>query len=90
MARVYLIRHASPRIEPGLPPARWRLSPYGIEESRRLAAAAADSRGIEALYSSVKAKATATAAIIALARGACGVVGLENRGAFLSNAAPPG
>ncbi|MDE3096724.1 MAG: histidine phosphatase family protein [Chloroflexota bacterium] len=63
MSRIYLVRHASPRVEPATPARAWGLSPRGLDEARRLAAAARR-WGIAALYSSAEAKAAATAAII--------------------------
>ncbi len=63
MTRIYLIRHASPRVEPGNPASGWRLSPAGIEEANALAEIARP-WGIDALYSSVEPKAQSTAGII--------------------------
>jgi hypothetical protein len=63
VTRIYLVRHASPRVEPGVPASRWRLSPAGIEEAYLLADIARTWQ-IDALYSSVEPKAQSTAAII--------------------------
>ncbi len=68
MSALYLIRHASPQIEPARPAQAWQLSPRGIEEARRLAEAA-QGWGILALYSSVEPKAKATALILGDALG---------------------
>ena len=63
MRLLYLIRHASPNIQPNVPSEQWTLSERGIEEARALARIAAD-WGLEAVYSSVEPKAQATALII--------------------------
>ena len=63
MSRIYLVRHASPRVEPATPARAWGLSPRGVDEAHRLAGAAR-TWGIAALYSSAEPKAAATAAII--------------------------
>jgi broad specificity phosphatase PhoE len=68
MRAIYLIRHASPVIQPGDPARDWPLSDRGIAEAQALAGAAAD-WGIEALYSSSEAKARGTALIIGDAIG---------------------
>jgi broad specificity phosphatase PhoE len=68
MTRIYLIRHASPRVEPGVPASQWHLSPQGIEEAHLLAEIARTWQ-IAALYCSVEPKAQTTAAIIADAVG---------------------
>lgn len=63
MKHLYLIRHASPNIQPNVPSEQWTLSERGIEEARALAQIAAG-WGLEAVYSSVEPKAQATALII--------------------------
>ena len=63
MRLLYLIRHASPNIQPNVPSEQWTLSERGIEEARALARIAAD-WGLEAVYSSVEPKAQATALIV--------------------------
>lgn len=68
MERLYLIRHASPSVQPHAPSEQWTLSERGIEEARRLASIAA-SWGLAAVYSSVEPKAQATALIIGDAAG---------------------
>ena len=74
MRQLYLIRHASPIIQPGDPARDWPLSERGITEAQTMAGAAAD-WGIEALYCSSEAKARGTALIIGDAIGlAPGVV----------------
>jgi broad specificity phosphatase PhoE len=64
MTRVYLVRHASPAVRPGTRPSTWQLSERGIEEARSLADIAGG-WGLTVIYSSVEAKASATAAVIA-------------------------
>ena len=68
MRRLYLVRHASPSIQPNIPSGQWTLSDRGIEEARRLASIAAG-WGLAAVYSSVEPKAQATALIIGDAAG---------------------
>ena len=68
MPFIYLVRHASPQVDPHQSPRIWRLSPRGVEEARALAQVARD-WGLAALYSSVEPKASATAAIIGDAAG---------------------
>jgi len=63
MPLLYLVRHASPQVEPRVPAPEWRLSARGIEEARALAEVAAGWR-LAAVYSSVEPKASATASII--------------------------
>jgi len=60
---VYLIKHASPSIEPNVRAERWRLSERGIEEARGLAEAA-ERWEVQSLYASSEPKASATALII--------------------------
>jgi len=68
MRLLYLVRHASPQIQPELPSRDWVLSERGIAEAQTLAGAAAD-WALEALYSSSETKARATALIIGDAVG---------------------
>jgi broad specificity phosphatase PhoE len=68
MRALYLIRHASPIVQPSEPPRDWQLSDRGIAEAQTLASTAAD-WGIEALYCSSEAKARGTALIIGDAIG---------------------
>jgi probable phosphoglycerate mutase len=68
MARVYLVRHASPTVRPGTRPSTWHLSERGIEEARALAETARD-WGLTAIYSSVEPKASSTASVIGDAVG---------------------
>jgi broad specificity phosphatase PhoE len=63
MPRIYLVRHASPQVDPSIPAPAWRLSPRGIAEARALAEIAV-TWGIATLYGSVEPKASATASII--------------------------
>ena len=64
MTRIYLLRHASPAVQPGQAPSTWRLSERGIEEARTLAVIARSWK-LTAIYSSAQPKASGTAAIIA-------------------------
>ncbi len=63
MRRLYLIRHASPRIQPAVPTREWPLSERGVEEAQEIARAAV-TWGLRAVYSSFEPKARATAAIV--------------------------
>jgi len=63
MRLVYLVRHASPVIQPTAPAEEWRLSDRGIEEARALGEAAR-SWGLRAVYSSPEPKAMSTALLI--------------------------
>ena len=78
MRALYLIRHASPNVQPNVPPAQWNLSERGIEEATRLASMAR-AWVLRALYASTEAKARATALIVgeACGLGATVVQGLE-------------
>ena len=78
MRALYLIRHASPNVQPNVPAVDWTLSDRGIAEAERLAETAR-SWGLRALYSSAEAKAKATALIIgeACGLGAAVVQGVE-------------
>lgn len=66
--RLFLVRHASPRVDPHTDPASWPLSARGREEARALAGIAAR-RGIEAIYTSSERKAADTALAIAATTG---------------------
>ncbi len=63
MRLLYLIRHATPLIQPQEPTWLWPLSERGIDEAHRLADVAAAWR-LRALYTSNERKAEATALII--------------------------
>ena len=78
MRALYLIRHASPNVQPHVPAAEWTLSERGIEEAVHLAETAR-SWGLRALYTSGEAKARATALLVgeACGIGANVVQGLE-------------
>jgi broad specificity phosphatase PhoE len=78
MRALYLIRHASPNVQPNVPAVEWTLSDRGIAEAERLAETAR-SWGLRALYASTEAKARATALMIGDACGlnAAVVQGLE-------------
>jgi broad specificity phosphatase PhoE len=68
MRQLYLIRHASPAIQPNVPSEQWTLSERGIEEARELATVAT-TWGLQAVYSSTEPKAQATALILGDAVG---------------------
>jgi broad specificity phosphatase PhoE len=68
MRRLYLVRHASPAIQPNVASEQWTLSDRGIEEARALARIAS-TWDLAAVYSSVEPKAQATALIIGDAAG---------------------
>lgn len=68
MRPIYLIRHASPQIQPELPARAWPLSKRGIDEARALAGLARG-WGLQALYTSAEPKARATALLVAEATG---------------------
>jgi broad specificity phosphatase PhoE len=78
MRTLYLIRHASPVLQPNVPSAEWTLSERGITEAGQLAKLAGD-WGIRAVYTSAQPKAKATALILGEACGlpASVVDGLE-------------
>jgi broad specificity phosphatase PhoE len=69
MARIYIIRHASPAIQPTTPAVDWPLSERGVGEAQRLATIAA-AWHLQALYASVEHKAQSTALIVG---DACGL-----------------
>jgi broad specificity phosphatase PhoE len=64
MKLVYLIKHATPLVQPGIPAEEWQLSATGVEEARLLAKASTG-WALGAVYSSVEAKAIATASFMA-------------------------
>jgi broad specificity phosphatase PhoE len=64
MRLVYFIRHASPAIQPAVPPEEWVLSPRGVDEARALARIAAG-WDLKAIYSSREPKTMSTALILA-------------------------
>ena len=68
MRHLYLVRHASPAIQPNVPAEQWTLSERGIEEARALTRIAA-TWNLAAVYSSVEPKAQATALVIGDAVG---------------------
>ena len=78
MRALYLIRHASPNVQPNVPAVDWTLSDRGIAEAERLGETAR-SWGLRALYTSTESKAKATALIVgeACGLGAAVVQGLE-------------
>jgi broad specificity phosphatase PhoE len=69
MRRLYLVRHASPLIQPDQPSREWVLSDRGIAEAQALATTAAG-WGIEAVYCGSEPKMRATALILGDATGA--------------------
>jgi probable phosphoglycerate mutase len=68
MRLLYLIRHATPAVQPNVPAVEWPLSDRGIEEARGIAAKA-EAWGLQALYASREAKARSTALVIGDAVG---------------------
>jgi len=64
MRHLYLVRHATPAVQPNVPAIEWPLADRGIEEARALAETA---RGwhLRAIYASREPKAQSTALIIA-------------------------
>jgi len=68
MRQLFLIRHASPVIQPDMPAREWPLSERGIEEAQALAKVA-QTWELEAIYTSSEAKAQSTGLIIADALG---------------------
>jgi broad specificity phosphatase PhoE len=63
MRQLYLIRHASPLVQPDRPSREWPLSDRGIEEAQALAKVA-NTWGLGALYTSSEAKARSTGLVI--------------------------
>ena len=61
MARLTLVRHGRPVIDPDLPAAAWTLDPDGLPSLRRLRLSLPDDA---AWFSSPEPKATATAAVL--------------------------
>jgi probable phosphoglycerate mutase len=68
MRPLYLVRHASPLIDPNQPARDWPLSERGIAEAQALARAAAG-WGLQSIYTSSEAKARSTGLIIGDAAG---------------------
>jgi broad specificity phosphatase PhoE len=69
MRRVYLVRHASPAVRPGVPTREWTLSDRGIDEARALARVAA-AWELRAVYCGDEPKMRATALVLAEPSGA--------------------
>lgn len=69
MRRLYLVRHASPTVEPGRPSREWMLSERGVEEARTLGAKAA-AWGLGAIYCGSEPKMRSTALLLGDATGA--------------------
>lgn len=69
MRRLYLVRHASPMVQPDQPSREWVLSDRGIAEAQALATTGA-AWGIEAVYCGSEPKMRATALILGDATGA--------------------
>lgn len=63
MREVFLIRHATPTVQPTTPSRDWGLSPAGVSEARELAGRAR-SWGMTALYTSSEPKAQSTALLL--------------------------
>ena len=72
MRRLILIKHSLPVIDPGVPPAKWRLGDEGRRRAGLLAEAVAG-MGVASLYSSDEPKAVETSQAISRATG------LDNR-----------
>jgi broad specificity phosphatase PhoE len=68
MRQLFLIRHASPQIQPDVPAREWQLSERGIEEAQALAKVA-PSWEVRAVCTSSEPKAQSTGLIIADALG---------------------
>lgn len=68
MRLLYLVRHASPAVQPNVPAQEWALSERGIEEARALGEVV-KGWGVQALYSSTEKKAEATALLMGDAVG---------------------
>jgi broad specificity phosphatase PhoE len=64
MRRVYLIRHASPAVQPGVSSREWNLSERGVEEARALARVAAD-WDLRGIYCGSEPKMRTTALLLA-------------------------
>lgn len=63
MRELYLIRHATPAVQPNVPAPEWPLSDRGIEEARTLASTA-KGWGLKAIYASGEPKTQSTALVI--------------------------
>ncbi|MDP9236451.1 MAG: phosphoglycerate mutase family protein [Chloroflexota bacterium] len=64
MRVVYLVKHASPAVQPNVAAHQWELHAGGIEEAKQLGLVARD-WGLASVYSSTEAKARATALLVA-------------------------
>ena len=64
MRLLYLIRHATPVVQPDMPSREWTLSERGIDEAGNLAAAAGEWE-LAAIYSGSEPKMRGTALVIA-------------------------
>ena len=64
MRRVYLVRHASPAVQPDVPAREWGLSDRGVDEARALATTAKE-WGLRAVYCGAEPKMRTTALILA-------------------------
>jgi broad specificity phosphatase PhoE len=69
MRNLYLVRHASPAVQPERPAREWSLSERGIAEAR-LMATGASAWGLTAVYCSSEEKSRATALVLGDATGA--------------------
>jgi broad specificity phosphatase PhoE len=87
--RVYLVRHATPAVQPDVPSREWTLSPRGIEEARALGETAAG-WALQAVYCGDEPKMRATALLLGEATGApVHVIGEFNEtriGGWIANA----
>jgi broad specificity phosphatase PhoE len=60
MRQLYLVRHATPAVQPNTPAPDWQLSERGVEEARALGVTA-QTWGLHAIYASGERKAQSTA-----------------------------
>ena len=60
MRSLYLVRHATPAVQPNTPAPEWQLSDRGVEEARALGATA-QTWALRAIYASSERKAQSTA-----------------------------
>ncbi len=64
MRALYLVRHATPAVQPNVPAVEWPLADRGIDEARALAQVARE-WDLRAVYASREPKAQSTALIVA-------------------------
>jgi broad specificity phosphatase PhoE len=76
MARLFLIKHARPQVDPQVPSEQWRLGPEGRDAAVRLGERL-QKRGIGRLYTSTEPKALETAQILTQSLGLSAVETLD-------------